>query len=228
MTTLTASRVAELPRINLLPPEIAQASKLRRLQILLGVLLLGVLGLVVLLFLWASAQVSAANTQLADAQATGASLQVQVDSYAEVPQTAEEVQAAQAALVTAMQPEIRWSFFMNDLSLTIPKSSRLVSMTATNAAAALQLDGTTLPAPTQLGQSTMGTVTFDSKTTSYNGAASWLQSLAHTNGYIEPTLTSVAKDTGEDTAGTVYSASSSASLSLEAASNRYLQVMESE
>ena len=228
MTTLTAARVAELPRVNLLPPEIAQASRLRRLQIVLGLGLLVVLGLVAMLFLWVSGQVNAADVELADAQAVGASLQADVAEYAEVPAVNAQVDAAQTALVAAMLPEIRWSFFLNDLSLTIPQSSRLTSLTATNGAAAAQLGGVSAALPTQLGQPTLGTMTFAGKTSSFDGVASWLQSLARQDGYIDPTLQAVAKDAEGTTQGTVYTVSSSTSLSLEAASKRFEQVLESE
>jgi Tfp pilus assembly protein PilN len=228
MTTLTASRVAELPRVNLLPPEIGEASRLRRLQVLLGLALLAVLGVVGMLFVWASGQVSSAEEELATAQAEGTSLQAQVAEYAEVPRVLGEVDAAETALVTAMQPEIRFSFFLNDLSLTTPKSSRLMAMTVTNAESAVQMDGVSAAVPTQLGEPTMGTVTFTGRSTSLDGVAAWLQSLAKQEGYVGPTFQSAVKEDPGATQGTVFTVSSTTSLSVEAASNRYEQILESE
>lgn len=227
MTTLTASRVAELPRVNLLPPEIDQASRLRRLQILLGVVVLGVIGLVGFLFLVATGQVTSAEDDLSSAQADGAALQAQVAEFAEVPKVYGEVDAAQAALVTAMTPEIRFSFYLNDLSLTIPRSTRLTNLTAVNTAAASQIDGAVVAVPTQTGEPTIGNITFAGVSSSFDGVAAWLQSLARQEGYIAPTLQSVAKS-DEETVGTVYTVSSSTSLSLKAASGRFERVLESE
>ena len=79
------------------------------------------------------------RSRSAEAQAEDAQLQADVATYAEVPQVLAEVDVAQANLVTAMTPEIRWSFYLNDLSLTIPRTTRLTSMTAVNAAADAQL-----------------------------------------------------------------------------------------
>jgi Tfp pilus assembly protein PilN len=228
MTTLTASRVAEFPRVNLLPPEIDQASRLRRLQILLGLALLGLLVIVALVFFWAGGQVTAANDELTAAEAQGASLEAQVADFAEVPKVIAEVGAAQDALVTAMTPEVRFSFYLNDLSLTIPRSTRLVDLTATNTAAAAQLDPSLPPTATQLGEPTMGNIAFTGASSSFDGVAAWMQSLARQEGYVSPTLQTVAKADADLTVGTVYTVSSSTSLSIEAASGRFERVMESE
>jgi type IV pilus assembly protein PilN len=228
MTTLTTARVAELPRVNLLPPEIAAASQLRRLQVLLGLLLLGVLAVVVMLFLWANGQVGSAEDELTVAQAETANLESQIADYAKVPEVNAQVDAAQAALVTAMTPEIRWSFLMNDLSLTIPNSSRLTTMTATNGAAAVQIDGVSAAVPTQLGQPTMGSITFSGKSTSPDAVAAWLQALSRQDSYLSPTLQSSTLDDTEATVGTVYLVDSTTSLSFEAASKRFERVLEGE
>ena len=93
-----------------------------------------------LAFLWVSGQVGGAEEELATLRPTGSALEAEVATYAEVPEVLAAVDAAQANLVTAMTPEIRWSFYLNDMSLTIPRSTRLVSMTAVNDGAAAQLD----------------------------------------------------------------------------------------
>lgn len=236
MTTLTKTPLADLPRVNLLPPEIEEAARLRRLQVLLALLLLGLLGLVAMAFVWAGSQVSAAEGDLQDAQAEGATLQAEVDTYAEVPLVQGQVAATQSALVTAMTPEIRFSFLMNDMSLAIPSSSRLSNWTAINTDAAEQIGavtGSAATAPTSdpalaaAEAESMGTVTFEGKSNSLDGVASWLQSLAAQDSYIAPSLASAVKD-DNDTTGTVYTVSSSALLSLDAASDRYQQVLEGE
>ena len=87
-----------------------------------------------------------------------------------------------------MTPEIRWSFFLNDLSLTIPSSTRLVSDDAINTAAAAQIAGTCDPARwrRRSEQVTMGSVAFTGKSTDFDAVAAWLQSLARQKGYLEP------------------------------------------
>lgn len=231
MTTLTPTRLAEMPRVNLLPPEIAAAAQLKRLKVMLGVLLLGAMALVVLIYLVVSSQIGGAEDNLAAAQADGAKLQADVGTYAEVPKVLLEVDTAQANLATAMTPEIRWSFFLNDLSLTIPKTTRLSTVTAVNEAAAAQLSGsvdTEGGASTTLGQISMGSITFTSKSTDFNAVASWLQSLTKQKGYVEPTVQVVTKDEEADTAGTFFSVESSTQLSIEAASGRFVTIANGE
>jgi len=224
MTTLTPTRLAEMPRVNLLPPEIAEAAQLKRLKVMLGALLLAAMAVVVLIYLLVSSQIGGAEDELASAQADGATLQADVATYAEVPEVLLAVDTAQANLATAMTPEIRWSFFLNDLSLTIPKTTRLSTMTAVNEAASAQLSGSVATdggASTALGQISMGSITFTGKSTDFNAVASWLQSLAKQKGYVEPTVQVVTKDEEADTTGTFFSVESSTQLSLEAASGRF-------
>lgn len=230
MTTLTPTRLAQMPRVNLLPPEIAEAAKLKRLKVMLGALLLGAMAVVVLIYLVVSSQIGGAEEDLAVAQADGAKLQADVATYAEVPQVLLAVDTAQANLATAMTPEIRWSFYLNDLSLTIPKTTRLGSMTAVNEAAAGQLTGSVVEegAVSPLGQVSMGSITFTGKSTDFDAVAAWLQSLAKTEGYLEPTVQVVTKAEEADTAGTFYSVESSTQLSLEAASGRFLTIANGE
>jgi Tfp pilus assembly protein PilN len=231
MTTLTPTRLAQMPRVNLLPPEIAEAAQLKRLKIMLGAILLAAMAAVVLIFLLVSSQIGGAEDDLATAQAQGAALQADVATYAEVPQVLAAVDTAQANLVTASTPEIRWSFYLNDLSLTIPKTTRLTSITAINDAAAAQLAGgvtTEEGVMTPLGQASMGSITFSGRSTNFDAVASWLQSLAKQKGYLEPTVQNVAKSEAADTAGSYYDVESSTQLSLEAASGRFLTIANGE
>lgn len=230
MTTLTPTRLAAMPRVNLLPPEIAAAARLKRLKGMLGVMVLAVLAVVVLGFLYVSSQVGSAEEELATAEAEGASLQAEVATYAEVPQVLAQVQAAQDDLVTAMTPEIRWSFYLNDLSLSIPNTTRLTNMTVVNSAAAAQLDAGTAATVqvTPLGAPTMGSVTFSGKSTDFDAVAAWMQTLARQQGYVEPSVQSVVRAESENTVGKFYTVESSVWLSPEAASGRYLQIANGE
>lgn len=228
MTTLTPTRLAQMPRVNLLPPEIAAAAKLRRLQVMLGLLVLVAMVMVVLGYLFASSRIGGAEEALAEAKTDGAKLQADVATYAEVPQVLAEVDAAQANLVTAMTPEIRWSFYLNDLSLTIPKTTRLSTITAVNNGAAEQLAGTVTALGTPLGAVTMGSITFSGKSTDFNAVAAWLQSLARQDGYLEPSVQSVTRAEAEGAKDTFYDVESNTQLSLEAASGRFQQIANGE
>ena len=223
MTTLTVGRVTTLPRVNLLPPEIEQAAKFRRTQVLLALVVAGTLALVGGAYVLVSGQVSAAEDALAEAQAQNAQLQAQVAEYADVPRVQAELAKAEADLATAMGPEVRWSFYLNDLSLTIPSTVRLTTMaisqpTTTTTAA----DGTTSAVVSPLGTPGIATITFQGNATSYDAVASWLQMLARQKGYADATVTQVTDITEETNVGNVYNFSSSVTVTSDALSGRYL------
>jgi Tfp pilus assembly protein PilN len=131
-----------------------------------------------------------------------------------------------------MAPEIRWSFYLNDLSLTIPKSTRLTGMAAVNDAAAAQLSGDLSVAEggvvTPLGYPTMGSISFSGKSEDFDAVASWLQSLARQNGYLEPYVQNIAKADAQDAKGTWYDVESNTQLSPDAASMRFEQIANGE
>ncbi len=219
MTTLTVTRAAALPRVNLLPPEIEQAEQLARLKKVLAVIVVGALVLAGLLYFWASGQVSSAQSELEAAQAENAALQAEAAQYAEVPLVAQQVATAETNLATAMAPEVRVSFLMNDLSLTIPQSVRLTTMSIVvapsdpAAAAAAAATGVPYIPPT-------GTVTYTGKAVSYDAVASWLQSFRKQPSYENPYAQSITEDE-DNTVDTVYSWASSAQLTEAAKSNRF-------
>jgi len=229
MTTLTASRLTDMPRVNLLPPEIEQASRLRRLQVMLALALLVVLAGVVMLFLWAGNQVSAAEDELASAEATGADLELKKASFAEVPAVRAEVDAAEAALTTAMTPEVRFSFYLNDLSLGIPASTRLTSLNAINSAAAAQMDPATVIPVTPLGEVTMGQISYTGFATDLDATSAWLVSQMRQEGLIGPQAQQIAagaESADQASEGSLYLFETTVELGPEAASERFTKIQE--
>ncbi len=174
-----------LPRVNLLPPEITERIVVRRIQTGLGGAVLAAVGLVALLYVGATGAVSDAQTDLDTKTAEGQSLQTQSAKYADVTATYARAAAAQAMLTQAMGEEVRWSRYMNDLSLTVPDNVwvKNVSFTqAGGAAAPAPAAGTALPG-TEPG---IGTVTFTGVGFSHDDVAVWLESLAKQKGYANP------------------------------------------
>jgi len=220
MTTLTAARAATLPSVNLLPPEIAEAAKFRRLQTYLGMfVVLTVLAIGALWFL-AHSQAQAAQSDLEQAQAQTTALQAQVAQYAHVPEVYSEVTTAQTQLVTAMTPEVRWSFYLNDLSLTIPDGVRLVSLQAVEPYAASASTGvatTTSPS----GVTGIGTISYVGKANNYDAVAKWLQVQNRQPGLVDPYPQSISDPTDQSTAKRIADFNSSVTVTADALSHRY-------
>lgn len=219
MSTLTATRTATLPRVNLLPPEIEQERRLQRVQLGLGAVVLASLGVVAALFLIANGQVGDAQDQLSNSQAQGARLDAQAAEYSQVPLVYSQVEAARAQLELAMGREIRWSFFLNDLSLKTPNKVWLTSMTATSN----ETVGDSAVVPGAAGFITpgIGSVTFEGNAMQHNDVAAWLDALAKQKGFNQPYFTDSSKEKINETE--VVKFRSQVSITESALSKRFIQ-----
>lgn len=221
MSTLTTTRVGTLPRVNLLPPEIEQARRFRHVQVALGAGVLGSLAVVAAVFVIASGQVGAAQDDLDASNAQTTKLEAQAAEYSQVPLVYSQVEAARAQLELAMGKEIRWSFYLNDLSLKTPHNIWLDTMTVqANDTAAV---GTAAPVA---GQATylepgVASVSFEGHAMKHNDVASWLDSLAKQKGYAQPYFT----DSSKELIGTtpVVKFKSQVSVTDDALSKRYIK-----
>ncbi len=180
--TRLAGGLSTLPRVNLLPPEIAEQARFKKIQSgLVGVLVLAVAG-VGFLYVGATGSVSDAQGTLETSQATGGQLTTQVAGFSSVTETYAKAAAAQAMLSEAMGQEVRYSRFLNDLSLTIPENVWLKDATFTQAVPAAAAD------PATAGS--VGTVTFSGTAFVQNDVAVWLEKLATQDGFANPYLSS--------------------------------------
>lgn len=223
MSTLTDTRTTALPRVNLLPPEIAEQRRARQVQGALAAGVLAAVGVAAVLVVLANGQVNRAEEELAASKQRNVTLQKEADRYAEVPKVFAQVDAARSQLELAMGKEVRWSYFLNDLSLKTPNAVWLTEMTVAQtvdsdpaAAAAVPVDG---------GQaylnSPLGSVTFRGKATGHNGVAAWLDALAKQEGFDQPYFTeSKREDIGAEQAVTF---DSKVAITDEAFSGRYTQ-----
>jgi Tfp pilus assembly protein PilN len=176
-----AVRLDSLPRVNLLPPEIAETRRFRRIQVGLGGAVLGAVGIVALLYVAATSSVSSAQADVDAAQAHKVSLQTETAKYNDVTATYAKAAAAKAMLTQAMGEEVRFSQFLNDLSLSVPENVWLKSINFTQTAAA-----PTAVATAPGAAASIGTVTFVGVGFSHDDVAVWLESLATQKGYANP------------------------------------------
>jgi Tfp pilus assembly protein PilN len=222
--TITATEAARpvtsgsMPRVNLMPPEIAEGARLRQVQLLSGLCVVVALVIVVLLYLHAHSGVTSAQSSLDQAQEQQTSLQSKLSSLASVQQTFADVQAKQALLAAGMGEEVRWSYVLNDLSLRMPSNVFLTALTISETAT----PGTAPPvagaAPIQIGSITFGSVGLR-----HDDVAAWLDSLAKERGFYEP----IFQSSTEEAAGTrgYVSFASTVELMSNLLSNRYVQAV---
>lgn len=222
MTTLTVTQLASLPRVNLLPPEIEQRQRLAKIKTGLGAGVVAAVAAVGVLVVMANGAVGDAQDGLDAAKARETQLKQQQAAYAEVPQVYAQVEAAQAQLTQAMGKEVRWSYFLNDLSLRVPAKVWLTSLTVTEDVDGVAAAGSTAPATPAAGTygvPGIGSVTFEGYGYQHNDVAAWLDALAKQKGLTQAYFTnSSTEKIGEEAA---VKFSSQATLTDEALSKRY-------
>ena len=187
-SNLLGTTTGRLPRVNLMPPEVAEAKAMRRVQMGLGAAGLAAVGVVGLLFVSASHSVSAAQSDLTEAKAQTTSLQGQVAKYKNVTDTINAANAAEAQLVSAMGDEVRYSGLLKDLSLAVPSTVWLKNLAFTSTAPA----ASAAAAPVSYnGALPVGTMTVSGIGFSHNDVALWLDAVAGlTKTYANPYFTS--------------------------------------
>ena len=209
---LTALPSVDLPRVNLLPPEIAEQARRRRVELGLAGGLVATVGVVGLLYAGATSSVSDATDELAAATARGSALQAQTREFADVNDVYDRAATAQALLVSAMGQEVRFSTFLDDLSKTVPDHVWLKNVTFTQAA----------PVPGAVAAAAgIGTATFTGVGFRHDDVATWLETLAAQPGFADPYVS-------ESTAGEIgdrktVSFTSTVTLTADALSGRYAE-----
>jgi Tfp pilus assembly protein PilN len=212
----TLTEAGTFPHVNLLPPEIAAAERFRRVRLLLSLVVAGSVVVVGGLYVMASNQVSAAQDDLASAQATQTQLQAEAAKYANVPKVYAQVAAAEQNLTQAMGQEVRYSYVLNDLSLTL---GRVNGVWLTNLTVSQAVDDPS-SSKSVLGNPSIGTLTFTGDATKHTDVAAWLDGLAKTPYYEDPYFSSSA--VGQPIGTTpIVNFTSQVSLTNKALSNRY-------
>ena len=130
-----------MSQVNLLPPEILEAQRWRRVTF--GVAVLGAVLLVLLFgfYLLQTNTLSGVNDDIDDQNQTNASIQASIADKQKFADLQEEAQAKQALLATAYAGEVSFSALLMDLSRVVPSDAYLDNLTAQLTAA--QADVTT-------------------------------------------------------------------------------------
>jgi len=215
--TVQTAGVAVLPRVNLMPPEIAEAERFRRVQLAMGGAVVLSALVVGLLYQHSRSGVSSAQHELTAAQDEHTALQSKVGNLSSISQTFAEVQAKKALLSEAMGQEIRWSYVLNDLSYRVPNDFWLTAIQATETV----VDPTATPSATQTPGS-LGTVAFNGIALKHDDVAAWLDALAKEKGFSNPTFSNSSE--GEIGTRTVYFNQESVDVTSDALSNRFNKV----
>ncbi len=181
-TRLIGAGVALLPRVNLLPPEIAERRAFRRIQIGLGAAVLASVAVVGLLYVSSTQGVTSAQQELDTATAQQTTLTAQAAKFRNVTAVYAQAAAAQAQLTTALGDEVRYSQLLNDLSLSVPSNVWLRNVSYIQGASV----GAPATVPVAGGVAPVGTFTVSGIGYSHDDVAAWLESIAGLKTYANP------------------------------------------
>lgn len=209
--SLTSTGRAPLPRVNLLPPEVHRARKLRRVQAGLGA---GVAVVAVILggvYLTQANAASHAKDDLAGSQARSATLKAQAATFADVPKTIKAIDDAQAARQQAMSTDVLWYRYLNDLSYVTPANAWLTELDVKSAGG----DANTAA----LGTSGIASLQIKGESKTHVDVATWLNALAKESGFSQPYFTDAVNTDLNGT--TVVKFDSTVNVTPDALSHRY-------
>lgn len=212
----TELRVATPARVNLLPPEVLEVRRFRRVQYGLGGMVLAAVGIVVLLFVLALGGVSSAQKQVDATRTEQSQLQGQLTKLNGVRLAYSQVAAGQAQLQSALGGEVQMSHFLNDLSLTIPTNVWLTGLTYNLTGPSPQA-GAAATGPTVTPG--IGTLTATGSAFAHDDVAAWLVSLGRQKGYADPYFSDSTMSLSG--ARRIVTFTSTATITADALSHRY-------
>ena len=173
-------RLGDMPRVNLMPPEIAERVELQRLKGACAAALVVSSLVVAGLYYQGQGAINSANSDLNAAQTQQTSEQAAVNRLAPVAQAYAQVAVAKATVAEALGGEIRWASKLNDLSLSIPAGVWLTNMGLSSGAGSAGA----------LVSSGVAVLTFQGMAASRDQVATWLDSLVTEHGYANPYVSS--------------------------------------
>jgi Tfp pilus assembly protein PilN len=222
----TSAEVTILASVNLLPSTYAKRAAVKRAKFFAAMAVL--VALLISLFAWlvANQKEAAAQEALDAATAERALLTAEAAKYADVPRVFRAVAAAEGQLELAMRNEVRWSFFLNDLALTMPSGVSLDTLQVTSPAPGAPAQAVAPSSASAAGSGSsgagvpgIGTMSVSAKAFTYNTVANWLDSLAKLPTLSDPYVGSISAGNEEGTDIVTYS--STATLTSDALSQRY-------
>lgn len=176
----TSTGVVDLPRVNLLPPEIHEDREFKRLMVgLATVVALSIAG-VGAVYVQGKSSVQNATKTLATDEQKQASLERSLNKLQYVVTSASNVGVAEAALKQARSTNVHWADVLADLSTTLPPRAWYTGLNLNETVGA-----GTLPAASAAPQ-TIGTVSFTGYGSAHNDMATWLDDMSKVSYFSNP------------------------------------------
>lgn len=186
-----------MSQVNLLPPDILQAQRYRRLTS--GVVVAGVVMVAAVFgyYLLQSNELSSVNDEIAAQEATNASIQASIAEKQKYADLQAEAQAQQQLLSAAYAGEVSFSALLMDFSRVIPSDAYVNSLAIQADQAAGGTEGAT--------PGLIGGITGSGQAVSIDTLSVFLTRLEQVKGWVNPWMSTVSKN--EEVNGYDYSVS---------------------
>ncbi|MEX0833204.1 MAG: hypothetical protein WD276_04940 [Actinomycetota bacterium] len=177
-----------MSQVNLLPPEIREALKSRRLAVLVGMAGAAVLALLILLYFVFSASVASVRQDIAAQESINADLEGRRAELLPFEDLQNRLDAVQTLIGTALQNEVAWSGILTDVQFALPGQMFLTSLTGdvSSEAAAEVVVGTP-------DTGVIGSLTFTGTSAGTSPLARWLGRLVEVRGWENSWLSTVTE-----------------------------------
>ena len=199
-----------MTQVNLLPGDVRERQKVRRLTALVVTGVVAVLALLFFVFVLQSARLANAKHQLDAQQVQNTALQSKIGQLAQFQQLKLQLSEKEALVTGAKVGAIAWSGVLRDISMVIPNKMWLTGMTAT---VALTAPTVITPAPVT-PSGTTGTATpvvptgpaiaanlqFAGVASDYPTVALWLTRLEQVDGWVNAWFSTASKQGSSDSA----------------------------
>jgi Tfp pilus assembly protein PilN len=175
-----------MTQVNLLPTDVRQRLKTRQLTVLVGMVSAIVVAGLLVFFVLQSHKLASANSDLAAAQSQNQELQAKVNDLMRFQQLNDEKTAQETTVQTAKAGTVAFSGVMHDLSMVIPSTVYLNSVTAN-----LSLGDGASTQPNTGG--VIGNIQFQGSASDHLAVATWLTRLAEVSGWDNSWITASTK-----------------------------------
>lgn len=186
-----------MSQVNLLPPDVLQAQRYRRLTS--GVVVAGIVLIAAVFgyYLLQSNELSSVNDEIAAQEATNASIQASIAEKQKFADLQAEAQAQQQLLAAAYAGEVSFSALLMDFSRVIPSDAYVNSLAVQADQAAVAAEGAT--------PGLIGGITGSGQAVSIDTLSVFLTRLEQVKGWVNPWMSTVSRN--EEVNGYDYSVS---------------------
>jgi Tfp pilus assembly protein PilN len=179
-------------QVNLLPREILQRQRMRRLSYLIGLAAAALVALIFLFYLVQVGTLGGVREDIDQQERTNQGIQAQIQTLQEFEDLRAEAQRKQELLDAAFAGEMSFSGVLTDVSRLIPGTAFLNEMSIQMTAPA-QPTEPDVPATTP---TFVGAISFGGVSTEYDTVADLLTRLERVEGWVNPWVQSAAEAEG--------------------------------